>query len=158
MRVDHWILIIFHNRGAELIPGYIFAIFFNRLHYYEVLTKVLQIVIGWKENLMLINCLAACEAIYKHQILFPSIQHLAWLPQGKQKCGLWYVKTAIFFTCGSNNWETVEDRWVHAARVWQALNCLSIHATYCVIITGASPGETKIWAAIRENCIPSDLF
>ena len=30
--------------------------------------------------------------------------------------------------------------------VWQALNCLSIHATYCVIVVGASPGETKrIW-------------
>ena len=31
------------------------------------------------------------EAICKHRILFPSIQHLAWLPQGrpqgKQKCG-----------------------------------------------------------------------
>jgi len=36
-------------------------------------------------------------------------------------------------------------------RVWQALNCLSIHATYCVIIAGASPGETKMWAAVREN-------
>jgi len=36
-------------------------------------------------------------------------------------------------------------------RVWQALNCLSIHATYCVIVAGASPGETKIWAAVREN-------
>ena len=36
--------------------------------------------------------------------------------QGKQKCGLRYVKTAIFCNCGSNNWETVEDnRWVHAA-------------------------------------------
>jgi len=22
----------------------------------------------------------------------------------------------VFCTCGSNNWETVEDRWVHAAR------------------------------------------
>ena len=28
---------------------------------------------------------------------------------------------------------------------------LSIHATYCVIIAGASPGETKMWAAVREN-------
>ena len=27
--------------------------------------------------------------------------------------------------------------------VWQAVNCLSIHATYCVIIAGASPVETK---------------
>ena len=37
--------------------------------------------------------------------------------------------------------------------VWQALNCLSIHATYCVIglIAGASPGETKMWAAVRET-------
>jgi len=26
--------------------------------------------------------------------------------------------------------------------VWQALNCLSIRGTYCVIIAGASPGET----------------
>ena len=30
---------------------------------------------------------------------------------------------------------------------------LSFHpyATYCVIVTGASPGETKMWAAVREN-------
>jgi len=34
---------------------------------------------------------------------------------------------------------------------WQALNCLSIHATYCVIVAGASPGETKMLAAVREN-------
>ena len=27
--------------------------------------------------------------------------------------------------------------------VWQALNCLFIHATFCVIATGASPGQTK---------------
>ena len=35
--------------------------------------------------------------------------------------------------------------------VWQALNCLFIHATFCVIIAGASPGERKMWAAVREN-------
>jgi len=35
--------------------------------------------------------------------------------------------------------------------VWQALNYLSIHATYCVIVAGASPGETKMWAAVHEN-------
>jgi len=84
------------------------------------------------------------ETIYKHRIFFPSIQHLAWLPQGrtqgKQKCGknsdFWTYaldsrrsvsrgnknvgcstwKRRFFWTCGSNNWETVEDRWVHAAR------------------------------------------
>ena len=88
------------------------------------------------------------ETICKHRILFPSIQHLAWLPQGrsqvKQKCG----KIAIF---GLTHWlkhritrkllniDGYMLRWV-----WKALNCLSIHATYCVIIAGASPGETKI--------------
>ena len=35
--------------------------------------------------------------------------------------------------------------------VCQALNSLSIHATFCVIIAGASPGETKMWAAVHEN-------
>jgi len=35
--------------------------------------------------------------------------------------------------------------------VLQALNCLSIRATYCVIFAGASPGETKMWAAVGEN-------
>jgi len=35
--------------------------------------------------------------------------------------------------------------------VWQALNCLSIHAIYCVIVARASPGERKMWAAVREN-------
>jgi len=34
------------------------------------------------------------------------------------------------------------DRYM-LQEVWQALNCLSIHATYYVIITGASPGEQK---------------
>ena len=55
---------------------------------------------------------------------------------------------AIFCTCGSNNWETVEDRWVHAARSLTSIE-LSFHP--CVIIAGASPGETKMWAAVREN-------
>ena len=36
---------------------------------------------------------------------------------------------------------------------WQTLNCLSIHATYCVIVAGVSPGETKMWAAVRETAI-----
>jgi len=42
------------------------------------------------------------------------------------------------------------DRYM-LRRVWQALNCLSIHATYCVIVAEASPEETKMWAAVREN-------
>jgi len=35
--------------------------------------------------------------------------------------------------------------------VCQALNCLSIHATYCMIVAGGVTRETKMWAAVREN-------
>ena len=42
------------------------------------------------------------------------------------------------------------DRYILRG-VWQALNCLSIHATYYLIVAGASPGETKMWAAVRQN-------
>jgi len=96
-----------------------------------------------------------CETICKRRILFPSIQHLAWFlqgrPQQKQKCGLQYVKMAIVCTCGSNNWELLKIDAYILLGVWQALHCLFIDATYCVIIARASPGETKMWAAVREN-------
>jgi len=36
--------------------------------------------------------------------------------------------------------------------VWQALKCLFIYATFCVIATGASPGQTKkMKAGVRKN-------
>ena len=35
--------------------------------------------------------------------------------------------------------------------VWQALNCLSIDATFCIIVAGASPGKTEMWAVVGEN-------
>jgi len=35
--------------------------------------------------------------------------------------------------------------------VWQALNCLTIHARYCVIIAGASPGKGVEWRWGRQN-------
>ena len=42
-----------------------------------------------------------------------------------------------------NNLETVEDRWVHAARGLASTE-LSFHScNVCVIATGASPGQTK---------------
>ena len=43
------------------------------------------------------------------------------------------------------------DRYM-LREVWQALNFISIDATYCVIVAGASPGETKTLVAVRENC------
>jgi len=58
------------------------------------------------------------EAFYKHWILFTTVWHLQQLSQGRtqggqnvQKC----AKMANFLTYGLNYWETVEDRWVHAA-------------------------------------------
>ena len=65
---------------------------------------------------------------------------------GEPKCGLQYVKTAIFCNCGSNNWKTVEDRWVHAARQFVSIE-FSFHpyTTFSVIATGASPTETEMW-------------
>ena len=35
--------------------------------------------------------------------------------------------------------------------VWQALNCLFIHATFCVIAAGASPGQTKQELSYRQQ-------
>jgi len=140
------------------------------------------------------------ETICKHRILFPSIQHLAWLPhgrpQGKQKFGKnsfssvrsvsvgffyiahyrtlhialvfcllvffnyyhsWRIKMSIAIF-GLMHWlkHRITRKLLKTDRymlrgVWQALNCLSIHATYCVIIAGTSPGETKMWAAVRKN-------
>jgi len=34
----------------------------------------------------------------------------------RQKYGLRYVKTPTFCTCGFQNRETVQDRWLHAAK------------------------------------------
>ena len=42
-----------------------------------------------------------CETICKHQILFPSIQHLAWLPQGVPRGNKNVVIIAIF---GLTHW------------------------------------------------------
>ena len=89
------------------------------------------------------------ETIYRHQILFPSIQHSAWLPQGRPSGNQNVVKIAIF---GLTHWLKHRITRKLLKIEWQALNCLSIRATYCVITVGASPGETKMWTAVRENC------
>ena len=69
---------------------------------------------------------------------------------GKQKCG----KKAIF---GLTHWlkhritlKLLKIDMYMLRGVWQALNCLSNHATYCVIIAGASPGETTMLHVIED--------
>ena len=49
---------------------------------------------------------------------------------GETKMWATVREKAIFCTCGSNNWETVEHRWVDAARGLASTDCLYIHATF----------------------------
>ena len=71
---------------------------------------------------------------------------------GKQKCGLQYVKTAIFCTCGSNNWKTVQDRWVYAAGGLASTE-LSFHS--CNVLRdcrrGVPTANKKMKAWVRKN-------
>ena len=59
------------------------------------------------------------EAFYKHWILFPTVWHLPQLSQGRTqgrpKCAKNVLKWRTFKTYSLNYWETVEDKWVHAA-------------------------------------------
>jgi len=71
-------------------------------------------------------------------------------PQGK-KCGKNSNFWTYALTSASYNSETIEDRKVHAARVLASIG-LSFHP--CNILRDsrrASLGETKMWAAVREN-------
>ena len=57
-----------------------------------------------------------------------------------------------FCTCGSNNWETVEDRWVHAARGLASTE-LSFHP--CNVLRdchrGVPRANKKMKAWVRKN-------
>ena len=59
--------------------------------------------------------------------------------QNVQKC----AKMAIFWTYGLNYWETVEDRWVHAAMHLTSIES-SFSLTFTAIVPGAYPGEAKM--------------
>jgi len=47
--------------------------------------------------------------------------------------------------------ETVIVRWAHAARQFVSIEFSFHYITFSVIAPGASPGETKMWAVVREN-------
>jgi len=56
------------------------------------------------------------------------------------------AKMANFWTYGLNYWETVEDRWVHAAKCLTSIESSFhpwFHVTFTAIFPGAYPGRPK---------------
>ena len=67
---------------------------------------------------------------------------------GRPKCAKKCAKMANFWIFGLNYWETVEDRWVHAAmRLTMTSIEFSFHirVTYTAIVPGAYPGVAKMY-------------
>ena len=62
------------------------------------------------------------------------------------------MKTAIFCTCGSNNWETVQDRWVHDA---SGLASTELSFYSCNVLrdchSGVPRANKKMKARVRKN-------
>jgi len=60
-------------------------------------------------------------------------------PKMRKKC----AKMANVWTYGLDYWETVEDRWVHAAIRLTSIESSFIHVTFTAIVPGAYPGNPK---------------
>ena len=73
--------------------------------------------------------------------------------QNVQKC----AKMANFWTFGLNYWETVEDRWVHAAMRLTSIGSSFHPCKLTAIVPGAYPGEAKMYLRLLDlgNDIPS---
>ena len=86
---------------------------------------------------------------------------IAGVSPGETKMWAAVRETAIFCTCGSNNWETVEYRWVHAAR-GSASTELSFHP--CNVLRDCHrgvPRANKKKAGVRKNgdfSLPMQLY
>jgi len=61
------------------------------------------------------------------------------------------VKTVIFCTCRSNNWETVEDGWVHSAAQFVSIE-LSFHS--CKILSHSRKGVP----GVNKNMVKIAIF
>ena len=65
------------------------------------------------------------------------------------------MKTAIFCTCSSNNCETIEDRWVHAARGLASTE-LSLHS--CNVLRDCHRGIPRANKKWRPGYIKMAIF
>ena len=100
----------------------------------------------------------SAQVVSSHLVCDPTIRQPGFdlrRQQWKQKCGLWYVKTAIFCTCGSNNWETVEDRWVHAASGLASTE-LSFHS--CNVLRDCRRGVPRANKKWRSGYVKMTIF
>ena len=96
-----------------------------------------------------------CETICKHQILFPSIQHLAWLPQGrpkgKQKCGK-----------NSNNINLCRyfkfNREANCNTSIQTFICPMCTTTLCNLCYIAVCCELLVYVLTKRPAIPQQLY
>jgi len=85
-----------------------------------------------------------CKGFDKHWLSFHPCNILRDYRRGVSRgnknvvCGTW--KRRFFCTCGSNNWETVEDRWVHAARGLASTE-LSFHS--CNVLRDCNRGVPR---------------
>jgi len=61
------------------------------------------------------------------------------VPRGNKNVGCSTWKRRFFALAARITGKLLQTDGYMVREVWQALNCLSIHATYCVIIAGASP-------------------
>ena len=89
-----------------------------------------------------------CETICKHRIPFPSIRHFSVIVPGASpgETKMWAAvrENGDFFALTVRiTGKLLKIDGYMLRGVWQALNCLFIRATFCVIATGASPGQTK---------------
>jgi len=91
------------------------------------------------------------DNLYKHRILFSSIQYLAWLPEGRQGNEN-VVKIAIF---GLTHW--IKHRITRKLLKIDSTCCDGFGKHWIVfpsmqhIEWGASPEKTKMKAGVREN-------
>jgi len=83
-----------------------------------------------------------------------SISRVSVLTRDKNVgCGTW--KRRFFCTCGSNNWETVEDRWVHAARRLASTE-LSFHS--CNVLRDRHSGVPRANKKWRPGYVKMTIF
>jgi len=76
---------------------------------------------------------------------------VAWASPGKTKMWAAVRENGDFFAIAVRiTWKLLKiDRYMLRG-VWKALNCLLIHATFCVIAAEASAGQTKMKAGVRK--------